>query len=59
MKNITRKQQRSMAAYLVVTAWNIWKKRNRRIFEQKALTPPQILQMIQDDIKLRQGACGT
>uniref|UniRef100_K4AI54 Reverse transcriptase zinc-binding domain-containing protein n=1 Tax=Setaria italica TaxID=4555 RepID=K4AI54_SETIT len=32
---------------------NIWKERNRRIFEGKSLRPVQVFDMIQDDVKLR------
>nr|TKW09225.1 hypothetical protein SEVIR_6G079700v2 [Setaria viridis] len=58
MANISRKQRRSLAAYCIITAWNIWNERNRRIFENKFLSPMQLLLRIQEDINIRKQACG-
>jgi hypothetical protein len=30
--------------------WNVWKKRNRRTFQQKSLTPDQVAHLCKDDI---------
>ena len=34
----------------IYTAWNIWKERNRRMFDQKVLQESAILQLIRQDI---------
>jgi hypothetical protein len=36
----------------------VWKERNRRIFEGVAARPARVLQLIKDDLKLREVACG-
>jgi hypothetical protein len=45
------------AAIMIYTAWNIWKERNRRIFEAKAATPQRVFQLIKDEMALRASAC--
>jgi hypothetical protein len=37
--------------------WNIWKQRNRRIFDAKSTTSRQVLQLIQNEIAMRASAC--
>uniref|UniRef100_A0A453BYJ9 Reverse transcriptase domain-containing protein n=1 Tax=Aegilops tauschii subsp. strangulata TaxID=200361 RepID=A0A453BYJ9_AEGTS len=39
----------TLAAYI---AWHLWKERNRRVFEDKELTPRAVVNLISDDIKL-------
>jgi hypothetical protein len=34
--HLNQAQKRSVAAILSYTAWNIWKERNRRVFQQKS-----------------------
>lgn len=41
------KRKKTAAIY---TAWNIWKERNRRVFDQKVLQESAILQLIRQDI---------
>jgi hypothetical protein len=36
---------------MIYTAWNIWKERNRRVFERKTATPKRILQLIKDELE--------
>ena len=52
------KEQRHVAAILMYTAWNIWKERNRRIFEGKSAEPRVVLQLIKEEVLLRVRACG-
>jgi hypothetical protein len=46
------------ATIMIYTAWNIWKERNRRVFEQKNALPRSILQQIKDEMATREIACG-
>lgn len=41
------REQITLAAYI---AWNTWKERNRRVFEQKELTPIALAGMIRDEV---------
>jgi hypothetical protein len=50
--------KRSVAAALIYTAWNLWKERNRRIFDQVSVLPAHVLVLIKEEIKLRDLACG-
>nr|TKV99375.1 hypothetical protein SEVIR_8G038900v2 [Setaria viridis] len=56
---LNAKQRRSVATILMYATWNIWKERNRRIFDNKTLWPDQVFRLIQNDILIRRRACGT
>jgi ABC-type histidine transport system ATPase subunit len=53
-KNINRDR----ASLVIYTAWNIWKERNRGVFEGTSETPQRVLGMIKDELKTRSVACG-
>jgi hypothetical protein len=53
-KNISRR----LASILMCTAWNIWKERNRRIFQGLFTTPTQIFCMIKDELLVSEVALG-
>ncbi|KAJ1263516.1 hypothetical protein BS78_09G191200 [Paspalum vaginatum] len=36
-------QKRTTSAFLMYTSWNIWKERNRRIFDESPSSPAQVL----------------
>lgn len=38
--------------------WNIWRERNRRIFEGKSALPSRVVAMIKQEVHLRHQACG-
>ena len=46
------------AVLLMHTAWNIWKERNRRIFEAREVQPLTVLQLVKEEANLRFRACG-
>ena len=39
----------TLSAYI---AWHLWKERNRRVFDDKDLTPRAMVNMIRDDVTL-------
>jgi hypothetical protein len=41
---------KNMATKSIYAAWNIWKERCRHLFDNKALTPSQLQQIIRDDV---------
>ena len=55
----TKAQRRTWAAINMYTVWNIWKKRNRRIFEAKEADQVTVLHLIKEEVDLRFRACGT
>jgi hypothetical protein len=59
MEHLNQAQKRSVAAILSYTAWNIWKERNRRVFQQRSLQPHQVVLLIKEETNLRRVACGT
>ncbi|KAF8781126.1 hypothetical protein HU200_001103 [Digitaria exilis] len=46
-----------IASLLIYTAWNIWRERNRRIFEGKSALP-RVVALIKEEVHLRNQACG-
>ena len=51
-------ERRKVAALLMYTVWNLWKERNRRIFEGKVANPRMVLQLITEEVNLLTRACG-
>ena len=39
-------------------AWNMWKERNRRVFDHQATSPLELLQAIENEILEKKMACG-
>lgn len=54
-----KEQRRRKASIMIYTTWNIWKERNRRVFQQTTAMPTRILSLIKEEIKLRESACGS
>ncbi|OEL18926.1 hypothetical protein BAE44_0020055, partial [Dichanthelium oligosanthes] len=44
-------------AALMYTAWNIWKERNRKIFEGRSEQPVQGVRRIKEEIEMRRKVC--
>ena len=43
LAQLLKKIRKINAALLIYAAWNIWKERNRRVFDQKYVTPQEVL----------------
>lgn len=46
--------KRRIATLIIYTMWNLWKERNRIIFENKTMQPWQLVQQIKEEMKLRE-----
>ena len=55
----TKEERRTCAAINMYTVWNLWKERNRRIFEGKEADPVTVFQFMREEMGLRAQACGT
>jgi hypothetical protein len=49
---------RQVTGILMCTTWNLWKERNRRIFQGLFSTTATVVQMIKDELQLRATALG-
>ena len=58
LMHLPKKERRVAAALLMYTVWNIWKERNRRIFEGASLPATRVVALIKEEIGLRQSATG-
>jgi hypothetical protein len=58
LAHLPKKTRRLKAALMIYCAWNIWKARNRKVFDNKSLTPAEVLQEIKAEVHCRTLACG-
>jgi len=49
-------ERRRFNGLVIYTFWNLWKERNRRIFDNKMETVLQVAARIKEDIEQRMGA---
>jgi hypothetical protein len=49
-------ERRRLNGVVIYTFWNIWKERNRRIFNNATETVPQVVARIKEDIEQRKRA---
>jgi mannosylglycoprotein endo-beta-mannosidase len=57
MLSTTKQIKTQRASISIYTAWNLWKERNRRIFERVSAPPSRILQLIKEEMATRAAAC--
>ena len=55
-RKVPRSERRRLNGVIIYTFWNIWKERNRRIFDNKIETVPQVAVRIKEDIEQRKRA---
>ena len=58
LAQLPKKTRKLKAALMIYAAWNIWKERNRRVFNQKYGTPQEVLQEVNREVNDRKQACG-
>ncbi|CAO2206826.1 unnamed protein product [Urochloa humidicola] len=49
--------KRDKASIMIYTTWNLWKERNRRIFQGCSASPQRILALIKEEMQIRSIAC--
>jgi hypothetical protein len=58
MQGVSGKLKVKRAYTIIYTAWNLWKERNRRVFEGIRTTQSRILHLIKEDLAIRAIASG-
>jgi len=58
LAHLPRKIRRQKAAIMIYAAWNIWKARNHRVFDNKDATPADVMQELKLEMNWRRLACG-
>jgi len=53
---VPRSERRRLNGVIIYTFWNIWKERNRRIFDNLIQTGTQVAARIKEDIHQRKRA---
>ncbi|KAF8689349.1 hypothetical protein HU200_041888 [Digitaria exilis] len=53
MAKLPKNLKRNKATILIYTAWNVWKERNRRVFEGKSASPSAIINLIKEEANIR------
>ena len=56
VNRVPNSDRRRLNGVVIYPFWNIWKERNRRIFDNKIQTVPQVAAKIKEDIEQRKRA---
>ncbi|RLN40830.1 hypothetical protein C2845_PM01G13320 [Panicum miliaceum] len=56
LNNLPKADRRIAAGLLMYTAWNIWKERNRRVFQGISASASQVFALIKEELGLRHAA---
>ncbi|PUZ59624.1 hypothetical protein GQ55_4G057600 [Panicum hallii var. hallii] len=59
LASLPKQRRRIKAAVMMYTAWNVWKARNREIFDHQHADEVQVLGKIKAEIMLQKWACGS
>lgn len=57
MHGLQKKDKHHLPLLLIYTTWNVWKERNRHIFDSAVARPTRILALIKEEVKIREVAC--
>jgi hypothetical protein len=57
MQRVSGKLKIKRASTIIYTAWNLWKERNRRVFEGERTTSSRILHLIKEELAICASAC--
>jgi hypothetical protein len=55
--SLPKDRRARVSAIIIYTTWNLWKERNRRVFNNKSSTPSHVLALIKEEVQLRRLAC--
>ena len=58
LKQLPKKIRKLKASVMIYGAWNIWKARNRRVFDHQVLTHVEVFQEVKSEMDCRRLACG-
>lgn len=58
LRGLDKKIKQCMASLIIYTAWNLWRERNRCIFEAKAGPPSRAVALIKEEVHIRHQAFG-
>lgn len=52
LQALNKQHRQSKVAIIIITAWNIWNERNRRVFQQLTLRLEQVFQRVQEEVAI-------
>lgn len=58
IRTASKENKWRLASLMICSVWNIWKERNRRIFEHSLASPTRVFTLIKEDFELPSSPCG-